>query len=214
MQASIESSEAQSASWEAVPDPQTVSRAAEALRANGFKVDVVPDRKGAIEKIGSIIPDGARVMTGSSATLDSIGLTKMLSDGNHPWVNLKGEIVAEQDPLKKTELRRMATFADYFLGSVHAVTEDGELVAGSASGSQLAAYAFGGENLILVVGAQKITANLEEALRRLREYSVPLEDKRMKGLGARGTVLSKILIYEKEPWRNVHVILINEKLGF
>jgi LUD domain len=214
MQASIESAEAQNVSWEAVPDPQTVSRAAEALRANGFKVDVVPDRKGAIEKIGSIIPDGARVMTGSSATLDSIGLTKMLSEGNHPWVNLKGEIVAEQDPLKKTELRRMATFADYFLGSVHAVTEKGELVAGSASGSQLAAYAYGGENLILVVGAQKITANLEEALRRLREYSVPLEDKRMKGLGGRGTVLSKILIYEKEPWRNVHVILINEKLGF
>jgi L-lactate utilization protein LutC len=191
-----------------------VQRTAEALKANGFKVDVVSDRKDAIEKIGSLIHDGARVMTGSSATLDAIGLTKMLSKGNHPWTNLKGEIVAEQDATRKTELRRQSTFADYFLGSIHAVTETGHLVAGSASGSQLAAYAYGADNLILVVGAQKITANLEEALRRLREHSVPLEDKRMKGLGAQGTVLSKILIYEREPWRNVHVVIINEKLGF
>lgn len=214
MQRSEEPEQTERASWETLPDTQTVERTAESLRANGFKVDVVADRKAAIGKIGSLIPDGARVMTGSSATLDAIGLTKMLSKENHPWVNLKGKIVAEQDPQKKAELRRQATFADYFLGSVHSVTETGHLVAGSASGSQLAAYAYGGDNLILVVGAQKITANLDEALRRLREHSVPLEDARMKGLGARGTVLSKILIYEREPWRNVHVIIINEKLGF
>ena len=214
MQTTVDSSHAQGRAWDAVPDPDTVTRTAEALKANGFKVDVVTDRKAAVEKIGSLIPDGARVMTGSSATLDAIGLTKMLAEGNHPWTNLKGEIVAEQDPARKTELRRMSTFADYFLGSVHAVTEDGHLVAGSATGSQLAAYAYGGENLILVVGAQKITAGLEEAFRRLREHTVPLEDQRMKGLGMRGTVLSKILVYEREPWRNVHVILINEKLGF
>jgi L-lactate utilization protein LutC len=214
MQRPAEPTQVERMSWEVIPDPQTVERTAEALRANGFKVDVVPDRKSAMEKIGSLIPDGANVMTGSSATLDAIGLTKMLSKENHPWVNLKGRIVAEQDPIRKTELRRQAIFADYFLGSVHAVTETGHLVAGSASGSQLAAYAYGGDNLILVVGAQKITANLDEALQRLREHSVPLEDRRMKNLGMRGTVLSKILIYEREPWRNVHVIIINEKLGF
>jgi hypothetical protein len=214
MQRPAEPSQTERGAWETIPDPQTVERTAEALRANGFKVHVVPNRKAAMEQIGSLIPDGAKVMTGSSATLDAIGLTKMLSEENHPWVNLKGQIVAEQDPKKKTELRRQATFADYFIGSVHAVTETGHLVAGSASGSQLAAYAYGGDNLILAVGAQKITANLDGALRRLREHSVPLEDARMKGLGMRGTVLSKILIYEREPWRNVQVILINEKLGF
>ncbi|MDG6900695.1 MAG: lactate utilization protein [Nitrososphaerota archaeon] len=214
MQQSEVTALAESTPWEALPDTKTVERTAESLRANGFKVDVVADRKAAIGKIGSLIPDGARVMTASSATLDAIGLTKILSEENHPWVNLKGRIVSEQDPQKKAELRRQAIFADYFLGSVHAVTETGHLVAGSASGSQLAAYAYGGDNLILVVGAQKITANLDEALLRLREHSVPLEDARMKRLGARGTVLSKVLIYEREPWRNVHVVIINEKLGF
>lgn len=213
MQVSPEASQTRTP-WETLPDSHTVERTAEALKANGFKVHVVPNRKAAKEEIGSLIPDGARVMTGSSATLDAIGITKMLSSENHPWVNLKGEIVAEQDPLRKTELRKQATFADYFLGSVHAITEAGQLVAGSASGSQLAAYVFGGNNLILVVGAQKITPDLDKALQRLREYSLPLEDQRMKGLGMRGTTLSKILVYEREPWRNVHVIIINEKLGF
>ena len=213
MQPTVKSSQEETA-WVTLPDSQTVMLTAEALGANGFKVDVVPDGKGALEKIRSLIPEGADVMTGSSTTLDQIAFTALLASGDHPWANLKGRILAEKDPQKQTEMRRAATFADYFLGSVHAVTRSGQMVAGSATGSQLAAYAFGGKNLILVVGTHKITADLDEALRRLREHTVPLEDKRMKSVGAKGTILSKIFIYEREPRRNVHVILVNERLGY
>jgi L-lactate utilization protein LutC len=200
--------------WESLPVPETVDRTAEALRANGFKVEVVPDRESALEKVASLIPDSASVMTGGSTTLDQIGFTALLKSENHPWVNLKGRLLAEKDPEAQTELRRRASFADYFLGSVHAVTENGQLVAGSATGSQLAAYAYNARNLILVAGTHKITQNLETALERLREHSLPLEDKRMKSIGWPGSVLSKIFIYESERLRNVHVILVNEKLGF
>jgi hypothetical protein len=175
---------------------------------------LVPDRKKALERLSSLIPEGARVMTGGSTTLDEIGFTAMLASGSRSWVNLKGQILAEKDRDKQMELRRKAVFADYFLGSVHAITRAGQLIAGSATGSQLAAYAYGGKNLILVAGTNKIAANLDEGLRRLREHSVPLEDKRMKGLGFPGTILSRIFIYEREAQRNVHVILVNEKLGF
>ncbi len=161
-----------------------------------------------------MIPEGAQVMTGGSRTLEEIGLTSLLASGDHPWQNMKAQIVSEKDREKQLALRRQALFADYFLGSVHAITTSGEMVAGSATGSQLGAYAYGGRNLILIAGTNKITRDLEEALMRLREHSVPLEDKRMKGLGFPGTVLSKIFIYEREPQRNVHVILVNEKLGF
>jgi hypothetical protein len=70
---------------------------------------------------------------------------------------------------------------------------------------------------ILVVGTHKITSNLDEALRRLSEHSAPLEEKRMMRLGAPGTVLSKILIYEEphpDTLLTVRVILVNEPLGF
>jgi len=200
--------------WERLPDKETVDETIRALNAHGFRADLVPGRRAALEKVRSLIPNGAEVMTGSSRTLDEIGLVSALSAGDHPWNNLKARIVAEKDREKQLTLRRMATFADYFLGSVHAVTTRGQMVAGSASGSQLGAYAFGGKNLIIVVGTNKITKDLDEALLRLRDHSVPLEDQRMKGLGFPGTYLSKIFIYEGERQRNVHVILVNEKLGF
>ena len=200
--------------WERLPDKETVEETVRALNAHGFKAELVPDRRAALLKVRSLIPNGAEVMTGSSRTLDEIGLISALSTGDHPWNNVKAKIVAEKDKEKQMTLRRMATFADYFIGSVQAITTRGEMVAGSASGSQLGAYAFGGKNLIIVAGTSKITEDLDEALLRLREHSVPLEDKRMKGLGFPGTYLSKIFIYEEERQRNVHVILVNEKLGF
>ena len=200
--------------WERLPDQEQVDETVRALNARGFNAELVPNREAALEKVRSLIPDGAEVMSGSSKTLEEIGLVNALSLGDHPWNNLKVQIVAEKDREKQMVLRRNATFADYFLGSVHAITTKGEMVAGSASGSQLGAYAFGGKNLIIVAGTNKITEDLDEALLRLREHSVPLEDQRMKRLGFPGTFLSKILIYEGERQRNVHVILVNEKLGF
>jgi len=200
--------------WERLPHKQTVDAAIRALNAHGFKAELVPDRGAALERVRSLIPNGADVMTGSSKTLDEIGLVSSLSSGDHPWNNLKAKIVSEKDREKQMTLRRMATFADYFIGSVHAITTDGQMVTGSASGSQLGAYAFGGKNLIIVAGTNKITGDLDEALLRLREHSVPLEDQRMKSLGFPGTYLSKIFIYEGEKQRNVRVILVNEKLGF
>ena len=200
--------------WERLPDKETVDVAIRALNARGFRAELVPDRRAALEKVRSLIPDGAEVMTGSSKTLEEIGLVNALSTGDHPWNNLKAKIVSERDREKQMTLRRMATFADYFIGSVHAITTEGEMVAGSASGSQLGAYAFGGKNLIIVAGTNKITEDLNEALLRLREHSVPLEDQRMKSLGFPGTYLSKVFIYEGERQRNVRVILVNERLGF
>lgn len=200
--------------WERLPNQETVDETIRALNAHGFKAEIVPDRRAALDRVRSLIPAGAEVMTGSSTTLDEIGLVNALTTGDHPWNNLKAQIVAEKDREKQTALRRMATFADYFLGSVHAITKEGQMVAGSASGSQLGAYAFGGKNLIIVAGTNKITEDLDEALLRLREHSTPLEDRRMKSLGFPGTYLSKIFVYEGERQRNVHVILVNEKLGF
>jgi len=96
------------------------------------------------------------------------------------------------------------------------VTQSGEIIIASATGSQLPAYAFSSDNVIWVVGTQKIVPNLEDGLRRVREYCLPLEDKRMKSLGYSGSTLGKILILEREtvPNRKVTLIFVNEKLGF
>jgi hypothetical protein len=122
------------------------------------------------------------VMTGASLTLKEIGFEELLISGKHSWRNLKDDIVAEKDPARQTLLRRQGTMADYFLGSVHAVAQTGQLVIASMSGSQLAPYAFSSGHIIWVVGAQKIATDLDDAVRRVREYVLPHEDKRMREL--------------------------------
>jgi L-lactate utilization protein LutC len=165
--------------------------------------------------ISKLIPDAASVMTGSSTTLDQIGFTEQLKSGQHPWNNLKAAIVAETDPTQQNHLRRQSILADYFLGSVHALTQAGQTVVASATGSQLPAYAFSSPNVIWVVGAQKIVPDLDEAFKRIREHVFPLEDARMKSTGASGSTLGKWLIFEKEVMsRSIHLILVNEILGF
>jgi len=158
------------------------------------------------------------VMTGASVTLQQIGFEAVLISGDHPWRNFKADLLAEKDPVKQSALRRQGTLAEFYLGSVNALAETGELVFASGSGSQLPAYAYTSRNVIWVVGAQKITPTLEEALRRVREYVLPLEDQRQKSLGNQaGSHINRILIIESEPAylrRNLTLLLVNELLGF
>jgi hypothetical protein len=101
------------------------------------------------------------------------------------------------------------------VGSVQAVTEEGEVVIASASGSQLAAYAFGARNIVWVVGTQKVVKGTDEALRRVREHALPLENERMKGLGYPGSMIGKILLYERpSPMQKANLIFVQERLGF
>jgi hypothetical protein len=131
-------------------------------------------------------------------------------------VNLKDSILAESDPVKQGELRAQSVLSPYFLGSVHAISESGEIVVASGSGSQLLSYTFTSKNVIWVVGTQKIVPTLDAAIKRVREYSLAREDERMKSLGAPGSRITKLLIIESEPpflQRNVNIILVNELVG-
>lgn len=196
---------------------ESVSKVADSLRSRNIEVLIVETKEEALQKIKGLIPKGASVNNGSSTTLQEIGFVDYLKSNEHGWNNLHAAVIEEKGPVRQAELRKAASYAEYYLGSVHAVSEDGEMVIASASGSQIPPLANTSKNLILVVGSQKITPNLEAALKRLREHVVPLEDQRMKSVGTGGTVLAKILIFEQEPafmGRAVRVILVNEKLGF
>jgi hypothetical protein len=202
--------------WVELADQVVVKKTEEALEGRGFHVEFLNNKEEALERLKNLIPPGAEVNTGSSTTLKEIGFVDFLSSGKHPWNNLKEKIVSEKDPKKQTDLRKKSITSEYFLGSVHAVTQSGEVVIASATGSQLASYVYASNNVIWVVGTQKIVLNLEEALRRIHEYVFPLEDQRMKQAGYKGSNISKILIFEKEtlPSRKITLIFVNEKLGF
>lgn len=203
--------------YDTLASADSIRKVIEALKAHNIEVVVVGDRAAALAKVKELIPAGASVMNGSSRTLEEIGFVEYLKEGKHGWNNLHSAIAEEKDPAKQSILRQQALFADYYLGSAHAVTETGELIIASASGSQLSHLVSTSPNIVLVAGAQKIVPTLEEGMKRVREYVFPLEDARMKGLGYPGSMLAKILIFANEhPMmdRKARLILVNEKLGF
>src|SRR5207237_7351261 len=112
------------------------------------------------------------------------------------------------------EMRKLAAAPDHILGSAHAITDDGVILVASGSGSQLGAHAYAAGKVVLVVGHQKIVADVDEGMRRIREYSLPLEDERMKALGRPGSAVMKTLIIEGDAGGRITVVLVPEPLGF
>jgi len=204
--------------YDSLPEPERVQRTLEAVNARGIHAELVGTKEAALERTKKLIPPGALVMTGASVTLQQIGFEAVLISGDHPWRNFKADLLAETDPVKQAAMRRQGTLAEFYLGSVNALAETGELVFASGSGSQLPAYAYSSRNVIWVSGAHKITPTLDDALRRVREYTLPLEDERQKKFGNKtGSYIGRILIFEYEPAflrRNLTLILVNQNLGF
>ena len=204
--------------YDTLPAPEQVRRTVEAVNARGIHAELMETKEAALERVKALIPPGCVVMTGSSVTLQQIGFEDILISGDHPWRNFKADLLAEKDPNKQSTMRRQGTLAEYYLGSVNALAETGELVFASGSGSQLPAYAYNSRNVIWVAGTQKITPSLDGALQRVREYVLPLEDQRQRSLGNQsGSRINRILIIEGEPAylrRNLTLILVNQALGF
>lgn len=185
------------------------------MKERNFEVEIVVNKKAALEAIKNSLPNGAEVMTGSSITLKEIGLMDYLSSKESKVISLQEKINQENDEAKRQDLRRQSLAAEYFIASVNAVTEDGILVAVDATGSRVGAMPFAAKKLIIVVGAQKVTKNVEEAMQRIREYVFPKESARAMAVYGMGSMFGKWVIFEREAFAGrVKVILVEEKLGF
>lgn len=204
--------------YAALPTPERIQRTVEAVNARGIHAELVETKEEALAKVQALIPPESVVMTAGSVTLQQIGFEALLISGQHPWRNFKADLLAEKDPVKQTAMRRQGSLAEYYLGSVNALAETGELVFASGTGSQLPAFAYTSRNVIWVAGVQKITPSLEDALQRVRQYVLPLEDERQKKFGNKtGSYIGRVLIFEYEPAflkRNLTLILVNQALGF
>src|SRR3989344_5373566 len=120
-----------------------------------------------------ILPKNAEVMDMSSTTLEKIGIVKEIQSNRYSSVRNKLNSMNRENQSK--EMQRLGAIPEWAVGSAHAVTENGEVLIASASGSQLPAYAYGSSNVIFVVGAQKIVKNIDEGIKRIYEYCLDLE---------------------------------------
>jgi hypothetical protein len=197
-----------------VADEARVTRTAAALEANGIRVLRAADPAEAKRIVLDLIPDGSQVHSGASQSLEISGIIDEI-EGSSRYDALRPRVWSLDRDTQADEIRRLSAAPDVMLGSVHAVTESGALLAASMSGSQLGPYASGAGRVILVVGTQKNVSDLEEGLRRINEYSFPLEDARAQAAYGIRSGVNKVLIINREivPERFT-VVLVDEVLGF
>lgn len=199
-----------------MPSEEDIASAAHVIEAKAnIKVIHVSNAEDALEKIKELVPKGAEVMNGSSTTLIEIGYQNLLDSGLQDWKDMHKIITSEDDAQKRNELRRKSVSVEYFISGVNAITMTGALISCDATGSRVGAWPFAAKNLVLVSGVNKIVPTLQDALRRVKEYALPLEDARAKKAQGTPSQIGKcvILANERRTGR-ITLILINERLGY
>ena len=167
-----------------------------------------------------LIPEGSRVAKGGSMSVVEIGLEDAVKNGNYEYCDR----AAMKD---KREAELFAYSADVYLGSVNAITEDGVLVNIDGNSNRVSAYAYGPEKLVLIVGLNKVASDADAAMKRERNEAATINAQRF-GLStpcsktgrcmdckSPDTICCQFLItrYSRHKDR-IHVILVNENLGF
>ena len=195
------------------PGPR-LERAAAALTAHGFTVEILDDAAAARSRIKELIPEGTSVFTGASETLRLSGIEEDLNASGR-YQAVRPRVLAMDRATRADDIRRLLASPDVEVGSVAAVTETGSLVIASASGSQLPGYAGGAARAIWIVGAQKVVPDLGTALRRVEEHCLPLESARAQVAYGQPSAVNRLLILNAEflPGRGT-VLLLREAIGF
>ena len=197
-----------------VASDERVARAAAGVSARGMTAEIVADGAAAKARVIALLPSGATVFTSQSDTLTTIGLAAEINDSGR-FDAIRPKIMKLDRVTQRREIKKLAATPDFVVGSAAAVTEDGEIMVASGSGSQIGHFTYEADKVILVIGAQKIVRDAAEGLRRIEEYSLPLESERMQKLYGRPSSLNKILTIRRDnPPDRTTVIFVKERLGY
>lgn len=198
-----------------IPSLDIVKKTTDNLHSHGISVYVAKNRDDAKKKVFSILPKDAEVMTMTSVTLDTLGITNEINDSGK-YKSIKKQLMRMDRKTQGHEMQRLGTAPEWTIGSVHAVTEDGKVMIASNTGSQLPAYAYGSSHVIWVVGTHKIVKNIDEGFKRIYEHSLSLESERAKkAYGIPGSAVNKLLIVNHENIQGrINIVFVPEVLGF
>ena len=193
---------------------ERLERAAAALTAHGFTVEILDDAAAARARVRELIPEGASVYTSASETTRLSGVREDINDSGR-YEAVGPRVMAMNRETEFDDIRRLIAGPDFVVGSVAALTETGSIVVASASGSQLPAYAGGAGRAIWIVGAQKVVPDLSTALQRVEEHCLPLESERAQAFYGQPSAVNRLLIMNAEAYPGrVTVLLLREAIGF
>lgn len=210
-----------------------LNKTAEALRANNMEAYVVDTKEDAAKKVMELIPEGSTVANGGSVSVTECGIYDIIKSGNYNYLDRTA--VA---PENIKELYRKCFCADVYLSSANAITEDGVLYNVDGNSNRVAAIAYGPDSVIIVAGYNKIVANLDEAVTRVKKIAAPANTVRLScdtycaktgecaaftkecpdmtsGCASDARICCNYLISAKQRHKNrIKVVLVKEQLGF
>lgn len=192
------------------------------LESRNMEAYYAASREEALAKAIELIPEGSSVTWGGSMSIQEIGLTKALHEGNYEVLDRDLCNTKEE----KNEIARKAFFCDYYLASANAISEDGVMVNIDGNANRVAAIAFGPKNVLMIVGMNKVVKTEADAMSRAKNIAAPINAQRFGATpcavtGACSNCKSPTCIccqtlitrFSLAPKR-IKVILVNDDLGF
>ena len=192
---------------------ESIEKTVGALQKNGIEALVFVSREELKKKVFELIPENAEIMTMTSMSLTELGIDTGINDSGH-YNSVRKKFSRMDRKSQGMEMRKLGAAPEYAIGSIHAVTESGEIMIASATGSQLPAYAYGAVRVIWVVGTQKIVKDAYEAVERIYKYCLPMEEARAQKAHGRGSKIAKILTIASEEPGRITILFLKETIGF
>ncbi|SNS21482.1 Uncharacterised ACR, YkgG family COG1556 [Humidesulfovibrio mexicanus] len=175
------------------------------------------------------IPDGASVLRCGSESVVGLGLWEALE--SRPGVTVLNPYAPGLSPEQAFDIRRRGFLADVLLTSTNALTLDGRLVSLDGSCTRVAPMLFGPRKVILLVGMNKVVADLEAAYARVRTVAAPannirlagvmglknpcVEDGRCHNCRSETKICNAWTVIEGSSVKDrIHVVLVGEDLGY
>ncbi len=204
-----------------------LERLKEALEANNFEVHLADDASGARRVVLEQVLPAVRAKSVSWGGSMTLGATGLMDDFRQmDGIEVIDPYEKDLADAEKRERRRRALLVDLYLTGCNAMTEDGRLVNLDMIGNRVAALTFGPRHVVVLVGANKLVADLEDAMWRVKEFAAPANAMRldMKTPCAKTAVCEQCkspqricntwTITEKSfPRGRIKVVLINQVLG-
>ena len=191
------------------------------LRNNGFSADYFETAEEAVTFLKEQIPAGSSIGFGGSETLKETGILDWLT-GNDNYT-----VYDRYHTDDSAKVFHESFFADYYLMSTNALTLDGHLYNVDNTGNRVAALAYGPAHVIIVAGTNKLVRDVQEAVLRNEQIAAPANNVRLKRgnpceetgycvhCNKETSLCNQFLVTRRsKPAGRIHVILINEDLGY
>lgn len=141
-----------------------------ALKANNMNVFYAETKEKIPEIVKGLLNKGETISCGGSVTLAECGVMELMRSGDYTFLDRGAEGLTREDI---EQIYRESFYADTYLTSANAVTENGEIVNVDGNANRVAAITFGPKRIICVVGANKIVSDVNEGFKRVKLTAAP-----------------------------------------